>query len=225
MCYRAPGMGRSRRFTVNLPNYYQRGVYRFSWLLSKQVGLVLSFKLKHFGDLGVRSNIKMSSYQYKNSHAKDKTVSWPSYLKHGNLHTWERRSLYWDRVQAIFSPQFNPVNIIMDLCPILQMCSKHLFWAPRNWHKMELMAFRFRVTALYFGIELSLPLFLFIQNQSFVRVYLRPKIALFWTSGGHRPTLLLFNLAVYFKISGKNKHKVYHDELFSGWLVVSYETH
>ena len=149
--------------------------------IKRKVGLVLSFKLKHFGDLGVRPNIKMSSYQYKNSHAKDKTVSRPSYLKHGNPHTRERRSLYWDRVQAIFSPQFNPVNIIMDLCPILQMCSKHLYWAPLSWHKMNLMTFRFCVTAFYFGIELSSLFFLFIQNQSFVRVYLRPKIALFST--------------------------------------------
>ena len=32
---------------------------------------------------GARLNIKMS-YQYRNSHYKDKTVSWPSYLSNGN---------------------------------------------------------------------------------------------------------------------------------------------
>ena len=44
-------------------------------------------------------NIKMSSYQYRDSHVKDKTVSRPSYLLHGNPHTLERRSLYWDGAQ------------------------------------------------------------------------------------------------------------------------------
>ena len=29
-------------------------------------------------------NVKMASYQYKDSHHKDKTVSWPSYLYHVN---------------------------------------------------------------------------------------------------------------------------------------------
>ena len=29
-------------------------------------------------------------------HVKDKTVWRPSYLSHGNPHTWERRALYWD---------------------------------------------------------------------------------------------------------------------------------
>ena len=43
-----------------------------------------------------RLNIKMPSYHYRDPHGKDKTVSRPSYLKHGNPHTWERRSLYWD---------------------------------------------------------------------------------------------------------------------------------
>ena len=36
-----------------------------------------------FSSLG-RLNIKMSSYQYRNPHVKDKTVSRPSYLLHGN---------------------------------------------------------------------------------------------------------------------------------------------
>ena len=36
-------------------------------------------------------NIKMLSYQYRNSHYKDKTVSWLSYLYNGNIHTWKHR--------------------------------------------------------------------------------------------------------------------------------------
>ena len=38
-------------------------------------------------DSGDSLNIKMLSYQYKDTHVKDKTVSRPSYLQHGNPHT------------------------------------------------------------------------------------------------------------------------------------------
>ena len=38
---------------------------------------------------GGRLNIKMPSYQYRDSHDKDKTVSRPSYLYHKNHHTWK----------------------------------------------------------------------------------------------------------------------------------------
>ena len=41
----------------------------------------------------------MLFYQYKDPHVKDKTISWQSCLYHGNPHTWERWSLYWDRAQ------------------------------------------------------------------------------------------------------------------------------
>ena len=49
-----------------------------------------------YEDSGSCLNIKMSSYQYRDSYVKDKTVSRPSYLWHGNPNTWERPSLYWD---------------------------------------------------------------------------------------------------------------------------------
>ena len=35
------------------------------------------------------SQYKISSYRYRDSHYKDKMVSWPSYLYNGNLHTWK----------------------------------------------------------------------------------------------------------------------------------------
>ena len=38
---------------------------------------------------GDRINIKMQSYQYRDPYVKDKTVSRPSYLLHGNPHTWK----------------------------------------------------------------------------------------------------------------------------------------
>ena len=40
-------------------------------------------------ELGGRIIIKMSSYQYMDPHVKDRTVSRPSYLKHGSHHIWE----------------------------------------------------------------------------------------------------------------------------------------
>ena len=42
----------------------------------------------------------MSSYQYRDPHVKDKTVSRRSYLSHGNPHTWKRQSLYRDWTQG-----------------------------------------------------------------------------------------------------------------------------
>ena len=52
---------------------------------------------------GGRLNIKMSSYQYRYPHVKIKTGSRPSYFKHGNPRTWERRSFYWDGALMIFT--------------------------------------------------------------------------------------------------------------------------
>ena len=46
-------------------------------------------------------NIHLSSYRYRDPHVKDKMVSRPSYLKHGNLHTWKNQSLYSFRRQII----------------------------------------------------------------------------------------------------------------------------
>ena len=44
--------------------------------------------------------MNMLSYQYMDSDVDDKTVSRPSYSLHGNPHSWERRSLYWDEAQV-----------------------------------------------------------------------------------------------------------------------------
>ena len=53
---------------------------------------------------GTRLSIKMSSYQYINSHYRDNTVSRPSYLYNGNLHTWGKQSLYWDGARDVLPP-------------------------------------------------------------------------------------------------------------------------
>ena len=38
---------------------------------------------------GGHLNIKMLSHQYKDSHYKDKMISWPSYLFNRNPHIWK----------------------------------------------------------------------------------------------------------------------------------------
>ena len=48
-------------------------------------------------DLGPDFNIKMTSYQYRKSHCRDKTVERSSYLHNGNSFTGKTTSLYWIR--------------------------------------------------------------------------------------------------------------------------------
>ena len=38
---------------------------------------------------GTCLDIKISCFRYRNSHYKDKMVSWPSFLYNGNIHTWK----------------------------------------------------------------------------------------------------------------------------------------
>ena len=64
-------------------------------------------------------SIKMSSYQYKNSHHKDKMVSRPSYLYNGNTYTW-RDHLYIETglrgrpSERCHSPDNGPVPVCMN---------------------------------------------------------------------------------------------------------------
>ena len=51
---------------------------------------------------GARLNINILSYQYKDPNARDKTVSGPYYLQHGNHHAKGRRSLYSDRAPDFY---------------------------------------------------------------------------------------------------------------------------
>ena len=46
-------------------------------------------------------NIKMSSYQYRQSHCGDKTILRPSYLHNGTSYTGKILSLYWIRAQHL----------------------------------------------------------------------------------------------------------------------------
>ena len=70
-------------------------VYSIKQRVAKNSGTRLGIEKSLFGiDMGKekaplmiykgRLNIKMSSYQYMDPHVKDKTVSLPSYYRHGN---------------------------------------------------------------------------------------------------------------------------------------------
>ena len=56
------------------------GVYNF---------LVSTSNFWHTHTSEGRLKIKMSPYQYRDPHVKDKTVSLASYIYHENPHTWE----------------------------------------------------------------------------------------------------------------------------------------
>ena len=61
---------------------------RLNKRLSKQSwGWWLETLRAHYDDTVM--NIKTWSYQFKDSYVKDKTISRPSYLQHGNPHTWK----------------------------------------------------------------------------------------------------------------------------------------
>ena len=52
-----------------------------------------------FQDPGGCFHVKMSSYQYRNSHCGDKTILRPSYLHNGISFTGKTASLHWIRAQ------------------------------------------------------------------------------------------------------------------------------
>ena len=69
-------------------------------------------------------SIKMPSYQYRDPYVKDKTVSWRSYLKHGNPYTWETQSVQW--VGALVSTK----TIRFNYCwtSIIEVTDKFIVW-------------------------------------------------------------------------------------------------
>ena len=92
----------------NVPPTWQGPVYHtypISWLLiswwrknGASAAMVLFLLSQNFqcSSPGVYLNIKMSSYQYRNFHHEDETVSQPSYLYDGNPLSG-KTVLYWDR--------------------------------------------------------------------------------------------------------------------------------
>ena len=64
-------------------------------------------------------NIKMSSYQYSESHCGDKTVVRSSYLHNGISYTGEMASLYW--TNSLISSRYSVMPLLSaDLCQVIQ---------------------------------------------------------------------------------------------------------
>ena len=56
-------------------------------------------------------NIRMSSYQHRNSHCRDKTILRPSYLHNGISYTGKMTSLYWISPLALF---LSPISRLLS---------------------------------------------------------------------------------------------------------------
>ena len=87
------------------------GHYLFVWIITEMIGSTRA----------LISNIKTSSWPYRNSHYKDKTVVKQPYLYHGNAHSWKHalcidtgpRSYFWQAL--IWCILINPFNPSIDI--------------------------------------------------------------------------------------------------------------
>ena len=70
-------------------------------------------------------NIKMSSYQYRKSHCRDKTILRPSYLHNGISYTGKMTSLYWIRALKTY--------LIIDVHWQINLECKHLILNDLIW--------------------------------------------------------------------------------------------
>ena len=89
---------------------------------------------------GPRFNIKMSSYQYRESHCGDKTVVRSSYLHNGISYTGKMSSLYWIGAQVLTHSPLEDVAVIRSIIfkPILGIetlstrCKIYISWMPQS---------------------------------------------------------------------------------------------
>ena len=65
-------------------------------------------------DPGPCFNLKMSSYQYRESHCGDKTVVRSSYLHNGISYSGKRSSLYWIGAQGIINSNVYEIHNCQD---------------------------------------------------------------------------------------------------------------
>ena len=79
---------------------------------------------------GGRLNKKDCLTGYGDSHVKDKTSYRPSYLKHGNPHTWKDGLSYWDgALQLVVNSPANPLHGESSINPL---ASGRLRWDFKN---------------------------------------------------------------------------------------------
>ena len=72
-------------------------------------------------------NIKMLSYQYRNSHWGDKMILWPSYIHNGISYTGKMTSLYWfSSLVAILS------HCWCSNCPLCITAQMYYLWMLAN---------------------------------------------------------------------------------------------
>ena len=133
-----------------------------------------------------RLNIKIS-YQYRDPHLKDKTISRPSYLKHGNAYTWERWSFYWDGAQVIHMRKLEglwPKNCWGVRDPnwfLISFCGSITHYKIKK-RKMELVAFSHYNDAIMGAIASQITSLTII----FSTVYSQSSASLAFVRGIHR---------------------------------------
>ena len=96
-CATLPGLHSTDRTTARRVRHDLISACRYSYVIQKHIPYLIftcvivmySISVSYCKYPGGRLNIKMSSYQYRDPHVKGKTVWRPSYLKHGNAHTWK----------------------------------------------------------------------------------------------------------------------------------------
>ena len=84
---------------------------------------IITTVLYALSDLGGRLSIKITSYQYMDSHFKDKTVSRPSYLYNGNLHTWKDGLYIETGPWAWLLDKYISIVYLLSLPPVPTPCS------------------------------------------------------------------------------------------------------
>ena len=115
-------------------HYYCYYYFVFMCIIKAMRSRETCARFAHSGD---RFNIKVTSHRYRDSHHKDRTALRPSYLYHGNPHTWK------DRLFIKTGPGVSCGLVCIDL-----PTSRLLHWCPWWRHHMETFSV---LLALYEG--------------------------------------------------------------------------
>ena len=103
-------------FIANKVTFQQNGPQNLALYHTLYVKVHLNSLVRVHWNSGPWFNIKMSSYQYRESHYRDKTILRPSYLHNEIPYTGKMTSLYW-------------INPLVTLC----IHSDHFVYVPSQW--------------------------------------------------------------------------------------------